>query len=458
MDSPNKDNSQEKVPASDEKDSTKVPILLRDFVADMLTSFPEIRESMDSYVLHSLSVDSIENEDNEDMSTFVNYVKEVYPPRFFDILYKNEEIFSPDSDANVHFLPGINFKDIWNISDITDTLKETIWKYLQVIMLSVINDVSSHDSFGDTAKLFEAINEDDLKTKLQETMNTLQEAMGENGLFGEDKAGGVGGESNEDDQEGKSSSSRASSSGMPDLPLPEEIHDHINGLLQGNLGRLATEIAEETAEEFDFDMDGVDSVNDVFQKMFRDPGKIMGLVKNIGSKLDSKIKEKDMSQADLMKEATDMMSKMKDMPGMGNISSMFKNMGMDVNDMASMASMASSMGGNIPGLKAALGGGKLNLGAMQASLERNMESAKKIEQMKKRIEYKKADALKQQAYKEEKQRERDANHVELNDEELEELIFSIEGSEQASKTSRFPENSSKQKANGGKKKKKKVKK
>ena len=83
-------------------------------------------------------------------------------------------------------------------------------------------------------------------------------------------------------------------------------------------------------------MEGVDSVNDVFQKMFRDPGKIMGLVKNIGSKLDSKIKEKDMSQADLMKEATDMMSKMKDMPGMGNISSMFKNMGMDVNDMASM--------------------------------------------------------------------------------------------------------------------------
>ena len=205
-------------------------------------------------------------------------------------------------------------------------------------------------------------------------------------------------------------------------------------------------------------MEGVDSVNDVFQKMFRDPGKIMGLVKNIGSKLDSKIKEKDMSQADLMKEATDMMSKMKDMPGMGNISSMFKNMGMDVNDMASMASMASSMG-NIPGLKAALGGGKLNLGAMQASLERNMESAKKIEQMKKRIEYKKADALKQQAYKEEKQREREANHVELNEEELEELIFSIEGSEQANKTSRFPEKSSKQQnANGGKKKKKKGKK
>ena len=454
MDSPNKDISQEKVPA-EEKDSSKVPILLRDFVADMLTSFPEIRDSLESYVIQSLSGESIEN---DDMSTFVNYVKEVYPPRFFDILYKNEEIFSPGSEVNVHFLPGINFKDIWNITDITETLKDTIWKYLQVIMLSVINDVSSHDSFGDTAKLFEAINEDDLKTKLQETMNTLQEAMGENGLFSEDKEGEGRGENNEEAQEGSSSSSRASSNGMPDLPLPEEIHDHINGLLQGNLGRLATEIAEETAEEFDFDMEGVDSVNDVFQKMFRDPGKIMGLVKNIGSKLDSKIKEKDMSQADLMKEATDMMSKMKDMPGMGNISSMFKNMGMDVNDMASMASMASSMG-NIPGLKAALGGGKLNLGAMQASLERNMESAKKIEQMKKRIEYKKAEALKQQAYKEEKQREREANHVELNEEELEELIFSIEGSEQANKTSRFPEKSSKQQnANGGKKKKKKGKK
>ena len=379
-----------------ERDMKKVPQLLKDFVSDMLTSFPEIRDSLESYVVDSLLADSY---DNEHMIAFVNYIKEIYPPRFFDILYKNDEIFNEDSDVNTYFLPGINFKDIWHLSDITDSIKETIWKYLQVLLLSVINDVSSHDSFGDTAKLFEAINEDDFKTKLQETMNTLQEAMGENGIFGT--------ESNEDREDGKENSDHDSSSsssrsggptGMPDLPLPEEIHDHINGLLQGNLGRLATEIAEETAEEFDLDMDGVNSVNDVFQKMFRDPGKIMGLVKNIGAKLDSKIKEKKMSQADLMKEATDMMSKMKDMPGVGNLSSMFRNMGMDMNDMASMASTM----GNIPGLKAALGGGgKLNLGAMQASLERNMESAKKLEQMKKRIEYKKADALKKQAEKQE---------------------------------------------------------
>ena len=118
---------------SQERNSTKkVPQILRDFMADMLTSFPEYSDNIDAYVIQAISATDI---DNEEMSQFVAYVQEHYPSRFFDILYKNEEIFLPDSETEVHFIPGLDFKKIWNTEGITETIKETIWK-LSLIHIS----------------------------------------------------------------------------------------------------------------------------------------------------------------------------------------------------------------------------------------------------------------------------------------------------------------------------------
>jgi hypothetical protein len=54
----------------------------------------------------------------------------------------------------------------------------------------------------------------------------------------------------------------------------------------------------------------------------------MSLVKNVGDKLDTKIKSGEINQSELMAEASEIMSKMKDMPGMGDIQSMLGKMGM----------------------------------------------------------------------------------------------------------------------------------
>ena len=63
-----------------------------DFLNDLLTTFPEYKDSLDKRVLNVM----VEN--NEDSLKFVfGYVKEVYPERFFDILYKNEDIFTDTS-------------------------------------------------------------------------------------------------------------------------------------------------------------------------------------------------------------------------------------------------------------------------------------------------------------------------------------------------------------------------
>ena len=53
----------------------------------------------------------------------------------------------------------------------------------------------------------------------------------------------------------------------------ESVHEHVSGMMDGKLGALAKEIAEETANEMDFDLgDGEDinQVNDVFRKTIKD--------------------------------------------------------------------------------------------------------------------------------------------------------------------------------------------
>ena len=66
----------------------------------------------------------------------------------------------------------LKFKEVWK-KDITEKTKTIIWKYLQLICFTIINDVKDAGSFGDTAHLFEAIDEDELKSKLEETMEQM---------------------------------------------------------------------------------------------------------------------------------------------------------------------------------------------------------------------------------------------------------------------------------------------
>ena len=91
----------------------------------------------------------------------------------------------------------------------------------------------------------------------------------------------------------------------------------------------------------------------------------MGLVKTVGDKLDSKIKTGDLKESELIAEATEMMNKMKNMPGMGNLQSMLSKMGM----------------GNLSGL-----GGKLNTGAMEAQMNQNLKMAKTKERIRAKAE------------------------------------------------------------------------
>lgn len=300
--------------------------VIREFLASIDDVFPEFKEITTSVV-------EMKNEE------LFEYCKKIYPERFFDILYQNEEIFD-DDEIDTKFIPGLDFKDIWKLNDVSENTKNTIWKYLQLIVFSVVSNIDNENSFGDTAKLFEAINEDSFKEKLEETLEKIQETFADN------------------DNENLNNE---------DIPNSNDLHEHIQGMLNGKIGQLANEIAEETAKELDLDMEDAESANEIFSKVIKNPKKLMSLVKSIGTKLEDKIKSGEIKESELMSEASEMMKQMKNMPGMGNLGQMMSSMG-------------------IPGMGKKT---KLNMGAMQSKLDQNIKLAQTKERLQKKVEQRK---------------------------------------------------------------------
>ena len=337
--------------------------VIKDFVGDLRITFPEYEPLINKWWKAKDSFNNIDDEEerskvitlSETTSTklLFTFCKKKLPPRFFDILYQSDEMFNEDSTIDTEFLPHIHFKNLWKF-DITQKTRDIIWKYLQLILFSIVGSLENKEAFGDSAKLFDAINQEDFKTKLQETLSKMQGMFDLSANSGESGGEGLGANIN-----------------MENMPNADEIHDHITGMLDGKLGKLAREIAEETAANFNMDMENATDMNDVLNKLIKNPTKLMGLVKNVGDKLDTRIKSGEIKESELIAEATEIMNRMKNMPGMDNIQSMLSKMGMG--DLANF--------GNMGGL-----GGKVNVGAMEAQLSKSMKLAQTKERIKAKSE------------------------------------------------------------------------
>ena len=314
--------------------------ITKDFFTDMLSTFPEYKEHLEP-VLDDINAD---NCDSDNVIKLFKYCKEFYPERFFDLLYQNHEIFTKE-EIDTHFIPGINFDEVWE-QDVTEKTRMIIWKYLQLVCFAVINNQSDCDSFGETASLFEAINEEELKSKLSETMEQMANIfdMSGNTFANVPTAEDVSGINQED------------------LPDPEDLHKHISGLLDGKLGRLAAEITEETMKDFE-DIEGVENINDVFKVLFKDPGRLMKMIKKVGGNLDAKLKSGEIKESELLEEASELMEKLKGMPGMKNMHKMMGEMGLPTGGKNS----------------------KVNMGAFQGQMKRNIGKAKTKERLQRKL-------------------------------------------------------------------------
>jgi len=259
---------------TEKKANDKFSQIILEFKMDLLNTFPELEEPL------KISDDEI-----------FAHCSELYPKIFFELLYENMTLFKEP----ICLLPNIDFTVLMN-ENVSDKTKKTIWKYLQLLLFSVVEQVENKESFGDTSKLFEAIKEEDLHKKIMESMDEMKN------LFSSDFS------SNINDISG-------------DFMNGEKLKSHLDGLMNGKIGNLAKEIASEASKE----LGDIENPEEFMTSLMKNPKKIMDLVKNIGGKLEDKIKKGDLKESELLEEAKEIMEKMKDMPG---LKEMMSKMGM----------------------------------------------------------------------------------------------------------------------------------
>lgn len=368
--------------------------ILKDFITDIKTTFPEYATLFTKNELEYLK----DIPDLILLNNSVEYFKTVYPERFFDILYENEEMFT-DSNINTKFFENIDFKNIWN-SNISDNTKKIIWKYLQLVLFSLSNNIEGIESFGETAKLFEAIDENELKSKLEEVISSMGDIfdMSDNNLnenftdfnnfmkkymdnndvdisnvnFDDifKQFGDLNSEMDISENEFKDFFENFSNNDLSEndfdnenLPNPDDIHNHLTSIMNGKIGQLAQEIADETAKELDIDIDNISNVSDVFSKLFKNPGKLTNMIKKVSTKLDEKLKSGEIKKSELMKEANEIMSKLQSTPGMKGMEKMFSKMG--------------GLGGKNT---------KLNMNLFKSMMEKNQKQTSQKERMLRKLE------------------------------------------------------------------------
>jgi len=317
-------------------------IIVRDFIKDLSITFPEYVHLWINWTDAKLPESEIQN--------LYNYCISVYPERFFDILYQNDEIFNAESTTNTFFLPNVDFKILYNCDNVSENTRKAIWKYVQLLLFTIVNSVKDKSDFGDAMNMFDGIDETELQNKLNETFSSIGDFfknMEEN--INNNETGDENSEMPMPDMKDffkfaekmkeDAGLDEDNESGMPggfkfdrnSMPNPEELHGHLKGLFEGKIGTLAQELAEEISQDFgdilgDTNGEEPTSTQDVLKKMMKNPKKIMDLMKTVSGKLDQKMKNGDISKDEIMKEATEWMSKMKDMGGTDQFNEIFKNL------------------------------------------------------------------------------------------------------------------------------------
>lgn len=410
------------VPAFTEEFRTTVV----EFARDLTNTFPEYASALETWTQEDIS--------DFDMQDLFEHCLKVYPERFFDII-KQSSAMLENTTTDLHFFPDVDFRVLLTSEGVTPSTRESIWKYLQVILLILVKSMESKVEFGTAMNMFDNIDLTELQEQLSSTISGISQ-------FFDNEA-----------SEGDSTKETSDTKDKPtkNVPNMENIQDHLQSLFNGKIGKLAKELADDMSEDlsktFGKDMENIHSTKDVLDAIMKDPSKMGNVVNTVKEKLTEKMESGDITKEDLVSEASEMMGKMKGLGGMGGGMGAMANMvssmagGSMAND--DMASMMQSMGGNasmFEDLAKSMGmkipkGSKLNTGAMEAQQKkislkerlRNRAIAKKQEEVAKRME-----EVLQQRKREEEYNKMIQENPDLAD--FEKLVFSLEGGEKQEKS------------------------
>lgn len=292
--------------------------IIKDFIHDLLTTFPEIELSLTPELLNIHRNTS----SDEDFKLIYDYVKQHYAGLFFDILYQNEDIFNKE----LFLLPNIDFSLLWK-DNISEKTRSIIWKYIQLLSVCVVYNIKDGNEFGNISEILKSINQDELKSKLDNLFENMD--------FMKD-----------------------------DKPSAEDFHSHLNGLLGGKIGELAKEIVDETTDDFKDSLNLNENMDmkDIFNQVTKNPSKLMNLAHKINSKIETKLKNGDVKESEIMEEAKELLQKMENIPGMDKISQLLNKFG-----------------------------GKMDMKGMQNRMNQNINQSKMKERMQQKLQKKQAE-------------------------------------------------------------------
>jgi len=290
--------------------------IIQDFINDIKTTFPEYNDIINKWWKDETSFDhitdieykkkAIVNSRDIGIKFLFKFCQKKYPSHFFNILYQSDNLFDDEND--VEFLPRIDFKQIWN-SNINQQTKDTIWKYLQLVLFSIIKTIDNADELGNISSFTDSINNNDFSDKISEILEQLSNNKNKNT------------DVNTDDTTNNNTNNNILDS--------DDINNHMNKLFNGKLGLMAKELAAETVEELNIDANDITNMDDAFKQLMSDPTKFTNIVQKMGDKLDTKFKSGDLKESEIIEEASNLMQNMSNM-GMGNIGDIMSKMGMKI--------------------------------------------------------------------------------------------------------------------------------
>ena len=285
-----------------------------EFISDVKKTYPEYVELLESNY-------QLDKEDEDSMKLllegFVNNIK----PYLLEISEKNDSVFLGDSPIVI--FKDLDLKELWSKS--SNSNKSVIWKYLHTLIIIGNNYSNTRD------KLFENFNQLLQENSYQENgeINDQSKAM-------LNMVSSLSQSIKDMDEQIKQKAENGEE--LPDIS-PENLLG--NGLFEGSkIGQIAKDLASELNFEEFFDFKKEDgekgenkeeSNNKDFDpsKLFdsilgKDPSKLMGLIQNVGNKIQNQIQSGQINEQDLVNEAQNMMGNLQNNPLFKNLS---QNMG-----------------------------------------------------------------------------------------------------------------------------------
>lgn len=261
----------------------KFNFYLKSFINELVTVYPEYKDSLESEYKILFS------QEKSNTDEFVKEYMSVTKEHNSSIAKKDDSIFKGLNEIII--LRKIDFRDLWS-KDINNNTRESIWKYLQTLIVIGRKVIGDDDEINDLLKKFNETGGETLGESVQreteEMMNMLKNMT----------------EINQD----------------PDSIPDSEDDNEMKNLFEGG---IISDIAKELTGELDLenmDIGEPKNMNEAFNNiMGGGNNNFFNLINKVGEKIQNKVQSGEINQNDLMNEATKMMGGLKNPDKMAKI-------------------------------------------------------------------------------------------------------------------------------------------